>query len=178
MEDKYCLVVFGFDARLQDVLRNMEYLIPEEDLNEIRPFWSEEILTTNKRQGEQLELLMPYLGNQPSEELVWLDDSYTALCWHAYHFYPWLIDPGLLWETMETSLWFGEADIARFWSIRAERADNWNLTEIDAIPPDLSFLANWEWELEQDYVCLFQRATPPVSDMMGCMNFSSLLPSN
>ncbi|CAH2218649.1 transcription termination factor 2 [Pelobates cultripes] len=66
--------------------------------------------------------------------------------------------PGLLWDTIETSLWFGNTDIAHFWSIQAERADNWDLTEINAIQPDLSFLANREWELEQDYVCLFQRS--------------------
>ncbi|CAH2306283.1 Hypothetical predicted protein [Pelobates cultripes] len=156
----------------------MEYPIPEEretewrvalgtdlwkeDIDEIRPFWCEEILTTNQCQAEQLELWMPLLGNQPSEERVSKletlveTDSYRALRWHAYHLYPWLIEykciegedydgPGLLWDTIETNLWFGDTDIARFWSIRAERADNWDLTEIDAIQPDLSFLANQEW---------------------------------
>ncbi|CAH2223946.1 Hypothetical predicted protein, partial [Pelobates cultripes] len=132
--------------------------------DKIRPFRCEEILTTNQHHAEQLELRIPLLGNQPSEKWVseletlvetevWLNDSYRALRWHAYHLYPWLIEykciegedydgSGLLWDTIETSLWFGDTDIARFWSIRAERADNWDLTEIDAIQPDLSFLAN------------------------------------
>ncbi|CAH2294152.1 Hypothetical predicted protein [Pelobates cultripes] len=83
MEDKYRRAVSQFDARLQqrlqDVLCSMEYPIPEEretewrvafrtdlwkeDIDEIRPFRCEEILTTNQHQAEQLELWMPLLGN-------------------------------------------------------------------------------------------------------------------
>ncbi|CAH2285710.1 Hypothetical predicted protein [Pelobates cultripes] len=107
---------------------------------------------------------MPFLGDQTSEEWVsvpetldatevWLDDLYRSLRWHAYHLYPLLVKykcskggeydgPGLLWEAFETSLGFRESDSACFWSIQTERADTWDLTEMTAIQPDLSFLAN------------------------------------
>ncbi|CAH2327194.1 Hypothetical predicted protein [Pelobates cultripes] len=88
MEGKYCHAVSGFDPklqqRLQDVLRSMEYPIPEErvtewrvallwtkDLDEIQPFRSEEILTTNQRQAKQLELRMPFWETSPQILTTW-----------------------------------------------------------------------------------------------------------
>ncbi|CAH2320950.1 Hypothetical predicted protein [Pelobates cultripes] len=151
-------------------MRNMEVALRtdlwKEDIDETRPFQCKEILTTNQHQAEQLELWMQLLVSE-LETLVetepWLIE-YKCIEGEDYN------GPDLLWDTIETSLWFGDTNIACFWSIRAERADKWDLTEIDDIQPDLSFLDNREWELEQDYVCLFQRTTPPVSDIMGLIN--------
>ncbi|CAH2277477.1 Hypothetical predicted protein [Pelobates cultripes] len=144
MEGKYCRAVSGFDARLQqrlwDVLHSMEYPIPEdretewrvalrtdlwkEDINEIRPFRSEKNLTTDQRQAEQLELWMPFLGDQTSEE--WGED-YDG--------------PGLLWEVFEDGMALGDPDSFRFWCIRDEWEDILDLMEIAEMQPDLTFLA-------------------------------------
>ncbi|CAH2250639.1 Hypothetical predicted protein, partial [Pelobates cultripes] len=123
---------------------------------------------------------MTLLVNQPSEwvsELetlveteVWLDESYRAMRWHAYFIYLGQVSlkciegedydvPGLLWEFF-----------SHFWYIRDEREDSLGLMEIAEMQPDLTFLANLEWELEQEYARLFNRVTLPVSDMMELMD--------
>ncbi|CAH2304901.1 Hypothetical predicted protein, partial [Pelobates cultripes] len=135
----------------------------------------------DQRQWEQLKLWTPFLGEQPLDEWVielealitrdlWLDKSYRALQFHTVVIYPLFVEhkgflgedyngPCLLWEEFDNGMAFGDLDSSHFWYIRDEQEDSLGLKWIREMQPDLTFLANWKWELEQDYARPFSRVS-------------------